>query len=172
MRGEIRVSSSQEASSSTFLRSLVTDALLSGQLTSAGIMKHLGLTDSAIEKQVKALLDDPGFLREAEREREQVENRVIKWFKQRGLKYAERMDKLSENGDPRVAFQATKDALDRIGTGAAQKVAITGAEAYRALLEELRADGKRADTTDESGETRDGKDVGVSARPRDEDNVS
>lgn len=113
-------------------------------------MKHVGLDDPVMERNIRGLLDDPAFLREAEKEREQVEGRVIKWFKQRGLKYAERMDQLSGNSDPRVAFQATKDVLDRIGTGPAQKVALTGVEAYKALLEELKPDGKRADGTAET----------------------
>lgn len=166
------MSDSHQESSSTFLRSLVLDALLSGQLTSSAIMKHLGLTDSAVERGVKALLNDPQFLREAERERERVEERVIKWFKQRGLRYAERMDKLSENDDPRVAYQATKDALDRIGTAPTQKVAMGGVEAYKALIEGLRPDGERKDDKSEGGAAGNAEDAGVSGGTRDADDVS
>lgn len=162
----------QMGSSSSFLRSLVTDALLSGQLTVSAIMKHLGLNDPAVEKSVRGLLDDAQFLREVEREREQVETRVVKWFKQRGLKYAENMDKLSQNSDPRVAFQATKDLLDRIGTSPEQKVALTGVAAYKALLEELKPNGKRADGGEETGEAGDGQGAGVRSGPRDGDDVS
>ena len=127
-------------SSHSFLRSLVIDAYLNGHSTTSAITKHLGLSEPGIENAVRSLLASPEFLREAEKARDAVEDRVVKWFKSRGLAYAERMHDLSKNTDPRVAFQATKDVLDRMGASATHKLAGSALDAYKALLQELQSD--------------------------------
>lgn len=133
---------SSQASDSTliFLRPLVLDAMLSGNSKPASIMKHIGLSGDENERLVCKLLNDVEFLREVEKAQEQIDERVIKWFKKRGLAYAERMHKLAMNDeDMRVSYQATKDALDRMGTGATQKLEVTGLDKYKALIESLQA---------------------------------
>jgi hypothetical protein len=130
-------------------------------------MKHIGLTDGAVEKNVAKLLNDPEFIRESQKATEQVDEQVIKWFKARGLGYANRMHELTLNGDPRVSFQATKDVLDRIGTGPAQKIAMSGVDSYKALLKELQPEkkeepsGKPADNGDQGGAAGHAADDGV-----------
>jgi hypothetical protein len=119
---------------------LVIDAYLNGHSTTSAITKHLGLSAPDAEQSVRSLLASPEFLREAEKARDAVEDRVVKWFKSRGLAYAQRMHDLSQNSDPRVAFQATKDALDRMGASATHKLAGSALDAYKALLQELQPD--------------------------------
>ena len=119
------------------LRESVLIALLSGNQSPASIMYAIEQNGEIVEKHVGALLRDPAFLREVEQARQQIDETVVGWFKKRGLKYAKRMDTLSENQDPRVAFQATKDLLDRIGTKPEAKIAVSGISQYKKLLEEL-----------------------------------
>ena len=124
-------------------RASVLDAVLCGNDTPSAIMKHLGLSEPLDGRAVRALLNSGQFWADVEKAKLRVDERVIGWLKARGLKYAQKMDGLTENADPRVAFQATKDALDRIGTSPAQKVAVSGLEAYEALVRELLPDGEK-----------------------------
>ena len=119
------------------LRLLVKESVLSGNESLSAILTHIGDSDGKNANAVKRLLSDGMFLRELEQARLNIEDTVIKWFKRRALTYAKQMDKLAKHDDPRVAFQANKDALDRIGTKPEQKVAVSGIDQYRALIVEL-----------------------------------
>lgn len=121
----------------SFLRESVLIAVLSGSVSLESIMQAIESNDGDVKLSVGRLLRDPSFLREVEKARERIDETVVGWFKKRGLKYAKEMDKLTSNQDPRVAFQATKDLLDRIGTKPEQRVAVSGLDQYKALLRDL-----------------------------------
>lgn len=121
----------------TSLRESVFVACVAGNSSLSSIMTAIEQSGEDVEKFVSRLLHDMAFLRDVEKAQEQMQETVLRWFKKRGLKYALRMDSLSDNTDPRVAFQATKDLLDRIGTKPEQRVAVSGLDQYRALVKEL-----------------------------------
>lgn len=132
--------------SPTFLRESVLIAVLAGNSSLSSVLSALELPrDTDVEKSVKQLLSDPAFLREVEHARQRTEEWIVKKFKQHGMQYAKRMDELTKNSDPRVAFQATKDLLDRIGTAPQQRVAVSGMGQYQALLKELEPDAEKPD---------------------------
>jgi hypothetical protein len=120
------------------LRLKVKECLLSGVSGATAITKAIGDSDGKNVSAVRWLLNDGVFLREVEQARLNIEDTVIKWFKRRALQYAKQMDELAKNPDPRVAFQANKDALDRIGTKPTERVNVSGLDQYRALIEGLR----------------------------------
>lgn len=122
------------------LRESVFVACVAGNSSLSSIMHVIEQSGADIEKFVSRLLHDMAFLREVEKARERIDETVIGWFKKRGMKYAQRMDTLTDNQDPRVAFQATKDLLDRIGTKPEMRVAVSGMDQYKALLKELTPD--------------------------------
>lgn len=127
------------------LRGLAKEAVLAGHRTTTSIMKSIGLNDDATAKIIASFLQDGAFVQECEQARTNIEETVLKWFKARGLKYAKGMDKLTECGDPRVQFQANKDALDRIGTRPEERVRVSGIDAYKQLIQELMPDKKEKD---------------------------
>jgi hypothetical protein len=118
----------------------VLESALCGNETFSAITKHLGLNVELDGPRLRRLLNDGKFWADVEKTKLKVDERVIQWLKGRGLKYARKMDALTENSDPRVAFQATKDALDRIGTAPTQKVATSNLDQYKALIDELKTD--------------------------------
>ena len=122
------------------LRESVLIAVLSGASNLSAIMSVIEQSGEPAEKQVALLLRDPAFGREVEEARARMDQTVIGWARRNGLTYVRRMDRLSADDDPRVAFAATKDLLDRIGTAPSQKVAVSGMEQYKALLKELQPD--------------------------------
>ena len=119
------------------LRLRVKECLLSGLSSASAIMKSIGDTEGRNANAVLRLLNDGAFLREVETARLNIEDTVIRWFKKRALAYAKQMDALAKNPDPRVAFQANKDALDRIGTKPTERINVSGLDQYRALIEGL-----------------------------------
>jgi len=121
----------------SFLRDSVLVAVLSGSVAIESIMQAIESNDADVRLSVGRLLQDPSFLREVEKARERIDETVVGWFKKRGLKYAKQMDGLTANADPRVAFQATKDLLDRIGTKPEARIAVSGMDQYKALLKDL-----------------------------------
>lgn len=134
------------------LRILVREKYLAGIKSVQKIMKSGGLSGADEESYVRRLLNDGLFLREVEKAQGQIEDTVIRWFKQRALKYAQKMDELVDSNDPRVSFQASKDALDRIGTRPTERVAVSSLDQYRELMKELTGgdDGKPENTADEA----------------------
>ena len=141
----------------SFLRDSVLVAVLSGQSRVKSIMQAIGLVGEESEKAVYKLLQEPEFLREVEKARERIDETVIKQFKKQGLKAADRMTKLMDSDDPRVAFQATKDILDRIGTKPEQRLAVSGMQQYQQLLKDLAPDPVQAvGFTAEAGEEKIG----------------
>jgi hypothetical protein len=127
--------------SPSYLRDSALVAVVSGLSSVTSITTAIGLKgNSDAEKAVHTLLQDPEFLRECEKARDRIDETVIKKFKQSGLKAADRMIALVDAEDPRVAFQATKDILDRIGTAPQQRVAVSGMQQYQSLLKELEKD--------------------------------
>lgn len=122
----------------TYLRDSIKLACLAGQSSTASIMTAIDASGPDVEAAVTALLKDPAFLREVEHAREAMNETLVRWFKTRGPAYAKRMDELTKDDDPRVAFQATKDLLDRIGTRPEQRVAISGMQVWKGLLDELK----------------------------------
>ena len=131
------------------LRESVLVAVLSGALSPDSIMQAIEQTDGDVRQCVERILRDPLFLREVEKARERIDETVVGWFKKRGLTYAKAMDKLTKNQDPRVAFQATKDLLDRIGTKPEARLAVSGMDQYKALLKDLvpEKENERSDKT-------------------------
>ena len=121
-------------------RAAVLGSVLAGNDTPSAITKHLSLNAERDALRLRKRLNDGKFWAEVEKAKLKVDELVIRWLKGRGLKYAEKLDALSENSDPRVAFQATKDALDRIGTRPEQRVAVSNLEAYLAVVKELMPD--------------------------------
>lgn len=126
-----------EKDNDILFREHVKEAMLAGHDEVYAIMRHLRLKNGPERLRVKKLLGDYKFLREVEAARGKVESAIIKWMKERGLKYAQLMDQLSKHKDPRVAFQATKDILDRIGTKPADSIKVTGIDQYKILMGEL-----------------------------------
>jgi hypothetical protein len=125
------------------LREKVRDAMLAGKETLGEICTYLVLAKDAPERnEIASLLRDGLFLREVDSDRLVVEQITVNWFKKRALSYAKKMDALTDAEDPRVRFQATKDALDRIGTKPENRVAVSGLDQYKALIQELMPEKK------------------------------
>lgn len=124
------------------LRLLVKEAVLAGNTSVTSIMKHIGLSDDDTRNTIVSFLNDGMFRREVLQAQTNIEETVIKWFKRRALSYAKNMDSLTLCEDPRVKFQANKDALDRIGTRPEERVRVSGIDAYKQLIQELMPDKK------------------------------
>ena len=145
-----------EKSSDVLFREHVKEAMLAGHDETYAIMRHLRLKNGPDRLRVKKLLGDYRFLREVESARGKVESAIIKWMKERGLKYAHLMDNLSKHKDPRVAFQATKDILDRIGTKPTDSIKVTGLDQYKALMGELAEEDPKVGVGEQPVEKKEG----------------
>ena len=121
------------------LRPQVKEAMLAGCETAKEICGFLRVPDAdgLVKASISLLLKDGAFLKDVEDSRAQIETVTIQWFKKRALKYAGVMDRLTDSKDPRVQFQAAKDALDRIGTKPENKIHVSGIEQYEQLMREL-----------------------------------
>lgn len=97
----------------------------------------MGLDPSAV-RAVTTLLDSHDFQalkRGVERDRTLA---AVEYTKHRTLRYVRRMERLTNDADPRVAFQATKVMAEWGGMATTTK--LTLAQEYKAVVDELSTD--------------------------------
>ena len=94
------------------------------------------------EMEIQRILDSARFLTLVHEAKRDIVASVTTRLRRHVHKYITTMDGLAgDESDKRTQFQATKDLLDRAGTGAAQKLSISTPSAYRAAVEDLLEDG-------------------------------
>ena len=115
------------------LQAIVVYAHLSG-ISRKDMVDLTGVSMKEIESYVETLT----FLNLVSQAKKDMASSVVDRIKERLHAYITEMEGLALNpGDPRVRFQALKDLLDRGGTGATQKMALTSPSAYRKVVEEF-----------------------------------
>ena len=118
---------------------MVLDLYLAGKRGAGTIAKLLDHPE--LIKNVQQVLNSARFLSMIHDANRDVLASVTTRLRRNVHKYVTVMDDLAgDDSDKRTQFQATKDLLDRAGTGAAQKLSISTPSAYRAAVEDLLED--------------------------------
>lgn len=137
------------------LEEAALEGWLAGHRTAQAIVSFCGLPADQ-EESVRLLLRSKTFLRRAVEATQIVDMTILGWLRRRGLKYAVNMDSLADRpDDPRVQFQANKDLLDRLGTGATQKVQVTTPDDWKRLAREFSEPEKGPEVVAGLGDTQE-----------------
>lgn len=128
---------------------------LSGMTSPAEIAKAAGL-DGEAETAVRHYFGTMDFAIELKRAQKDQAASVVDAIKEQLFKFLEEYTNLALTcGDPRVRAQILKDLLDRGGTGATQKMALTSPDAYRKKVEEYLEPDEKVGGSDPDGDAPD-----------------
>ncbi|MFA5354628.1 MAG: hypothetical protein WC291_10395 [Thermodesulfovibrionales bacterium] len=86
----------------------------------------------------RKILEQPDYLAKLELAKRDMVASVLDRFRERAHRAANKMEYLSESAkEERTQFMATKDILDRAGTGAVNKISVSSPEQYRRIVAEF-----------------------------------
>ena len=135
------------------LKQYVLIKFLGGMTSPAEIAKAAGL-DGDGEKTVSNYLSTNDFLASLQRAKKDMAASVVDTIKEQLHAFLDAYIDLAKScGDPRVRAQILKDLLDRGGTAATQKMALTSPEAYRKKVEEYLEPDEKVGGTDPGDDT-------------------
>jgi hypothetical protein len=122
------------------LRERCLYAAIAGYSTPNAIIRYLKLEGENILYRVKVLTESKTFVEDVDKGRKDQIASVLERFRNHLHKYADEAETIALTGEERNRVTMLKDLMDRAGTGAALKMAVSTPSEYRRLMADLLAE--------------------------------